>query len=320
MDVRLDTRLITLGAALTAACGREPGSVHGYPLLRETLHEMTQYSEHPSVQWLWNAYRQAGSLSMSMQAVQMGPPPLFEPLPQDQVPVFVKEYFSSVAASEISPHLVRVWAETPVQEMLSAKDSQLAAAASRLSRAVQGARVEEFQRLFYGVFPYKAVVVPLNAPFRENGLGVTTLDETLALCLPKAFDDDDESLLILVQHEMSHPILDHIQRLHPGPSQQCMLVDERYPASGDFSRAYGDAGFRSTETLIRVSSVFYLEWLGKETRAAEFLGAQALYGVKGIRPCVERLRQWWNERLKGSAPGLSEFMPYLPGVLGLGAV
>lgn len=317
MEVRPDPRLLALGAALTAGTGPDGEETE---LILQTRNWLQPLSSHPSVHWLREQKEKAWFLGLAMQTVQLGSPPRFTPNPPDEVPPFVSEQFGDPPAPELAGHLGAIWREGGLAELFEEQAGLWEQEAAALRTALQGGEVEAFQQLFFGRFPYRAVAVPLANLAGDGGQGVGPANrrETYAVCLPRGlerFRSDRAGLLVLVQHEASHPVLDDVQRLFPQVPGRCAFVEEISPPGGRFARAYGDAGFRWVETLIRASSVLYLEFLGLEEEAGAFLRQQQEAGVGGITLFVQALRPWWNERKSGRAPGIDSVLEELPGWL-----
>jgi hypothetical protein len=65
---------------------------------------------------------------------------------------------------------------------------------------------------------------------------------------------------------------------------------------------------RFVETLIRASTCFFLEYLGREAGGREFMTSQLADGVSAISVFVDALRPWWKERLQGRCGGLDSVL------------
>ncbi|MBP2018570.1 hypothetical protein J2Z79_001985 [Symbiobacterium terraclitae] len=333
MEVRLDPRLLTLAAALTATS--TPPAAHTPPdtltaaagpsaappaelehrLVAETRRRLAGAADHPAVQWLRAEYEQHDLLGLAMQAVQLGPPPAFDDACPDGVPPYVETYFNDVDRSALARALRSVWQDLRVGELLADQDAEWRAVTATVEGLLTDAQVEPFQRLFWGRFPYRLVVVPLwNMAARGlRGVGVASVHETYAVCLPRgAAPPEQREVLILAQHEASHPVLDDIQRLYPAVPRACAFVETDFPPAGRFAQFYGDPTFRWVETLIRASTCFYLEYLGRPDDAESFAQLEVESGVTAIRPFVSALRPWWEARRRGEAPGLDRVLPQLP--------
>ena len=335
MEVRLDERLLTLAAALTAASppptadapvavgtttiGTTLPAVGEHPLVSETRRGLAGAADHPAVRWLRTEYEKHDLLGLAMQTVQLGPPPAFDDTCPDGVPPFVEAHFGEVDRKALAEALRSVWCDLRVGRLLADQAEQWRATVAAVTELLSDARLESFQSLFWGRFPYNAVVVPLwnmaaAGPLR--GVGVANRKETYAVCLPHgAAPPARLDLLILVQHEASHPVLDDIQRLCPDVPHECAFVETEVPPEGRFARYYCDPTGRWGGTLIRASTCFYLEYLGRADDAAAFAGSQAAAGVTAIRTFVTALRPWWEARRRGEAPGLDRVLPQLPGWL-----
>lgn len=315
MEVRIDSRLLTLSAALTAASS--PAQVPENLIVAQTRERLRSYCAHPSVQWLQGQYEAVGLLGLAMQTVQLGDPPEFDSSCPEGVPLFVEEYFAEVARSELAQHLHSFWHDAGIKELLELQAPRWREIAAELSAVASRTELETFQTLFFGRFPYIAVAVPLwnMASSGLRGVGVANRRETYAVCLPGERDSlrfDLIELLILTQHEASHPVLDDVQRLCPEVPGACAFIEQAYPPGGRFARMYGDPVFRWVETVIRSSTYFYLQFVGQPAAAEAFLAKQVHAGVTAIRPFVEALSPWWHQRLQGDAPGLDGVLKELP--------
>ena len=312
MEVRLDPRLLTIAAALTA--GGAPAADE-HPLVTGTRQRLAGASDHPAVRWLREAQARHGLLGLAMQAVQLGLPPDFDDSCPDGVPAFVEAWFGEVDRAAVADALRSAWRDLRIGELLREQATEWEKVVQDVTQLLAGARIEHFQRLFWGRFPYEAVVVPLWNMYGGGlrGVGMANVRETYAVCLPKgAAPPDRLDLLMLVQHEASHPVLDSIQRQHPGVPDDCAFIEGDCPPSAPFARDYGDATFRWVETLIRTSTCFYLEYLGRSENAEAFAESQAAAGVTAIRLFRDALRPWWEARRQGMAPGLDLALPQLP--------
>lgn len=278
---------------------------------------MSGLSVHPSVQWLQSQYDAAGLLGLAMQTVQLGDPPLFEPASPEGVPPFVEEHFGYLPRTDLAKALQSLWHDGGMGLLLDAQAAEWQGVASELAEVLDQSEVESFQQLFFGRFPYTAVAVPLwnMADCGLRGVGVANLRETYAVCLPAEQDSlrmDRVSMLILAQHEASHPVLDEIQREALSVPEACAFIEQMHPPGGRFARAYGDPTFRWVESVIRASTYFYLQFIGRAAPAEEFLETQVKNGVTAIRPFVEALSPWWHQRSRGNAPGLDGVIGELP--------
>lgn len=313
MDVRLDARLLTLAAALTAASSAPAEQEHH--LVVDTRRRLAGAADHPAVRWLRAEYERHGLLGLAMQAVQLGAPPDFDDTCPDGVPAFVETYFNDVDRAALARALRSVWSDLRVGELLSVQDAEWRAVAATMTDLLAEAQLEPFQKLFWGRFPYRAIAVPLwNMDAGGlRGVGVATVHETCAVCLPRVVASPDHwGILALAQHEASHPVLDDIQRLYPDVPAACAFVETDFPPSGRFARFYGDPQYRWVETLIRTSTCFYLEYLGRPDDAAAFVESEVASGVTAIRAFIAALRPWWEARRRGEAPGLDRVLPQLP--------
>lgn len=313
MEVRLDPRLLTLAAALTAASAPADNE---HLLVTRTRQQLTAFANHPSVRWLAQQHGEAGLLGLAMQTVQLGPPPAFALPAPGHVPRYVEMYFDDVPRHALADALRSFWHDAHVSALLAAHAAEWQAVTAAAADALAGAQLEPFQRLFFGRFPYTAVFVPLwnMAGQGVRGVGVANRQETYAVCLPAraALPDEHIQLLILAQHEASHPVLDDIQSEYPDVPAACRIAEASHPPAGRFAQAYGDPVFRWVETVIRASSYFYLGFIGQEAAAEAFLTDQAAAGVTALPLFVEALRPWWRERCRGAAPGLDAVLDDLP--------
>ncbi len=314
MEVRLDPRLLTLAAALTAG-GARPPSAEEHPLVTETRNRLAGATEHAAVRWLREAFARHDLLGLAMQAVQLGPPPDFDDSCPDGVPAFVEAWFAEVDRPALADALRSAWRELRIGDLLRDQAPMWEEVVRDLSHLLADAQLEPFQRLFWGRFPYEAVAVPLwnmNGA-GAKGVGVANVRETYAVCLPHGASPPAQAdLLALAQHEASHPVLDDIQRQHPDVAGDCAFIEMDCPPAGRFAQFYGDPTFRWVETLIRTSTCFYLEYLGRPEDAETFAESQVAAGVTAVPLFRDALRPWWEARQQGTAPGLDLALPQLP--------
>lgn len=315
MEVRIDLRVLTLSAILTGCSSGTQGG--GSPIVEQTRDWLAPFKERTECIWLREQFQNAGLLGLAMHGVQLGEPPEFTPRPFHSFPPYVKEYFADIDTVTLSQALRTLWHQARLEELFRKQGPELDDAAARLRRSLDGTDLVGFQEQFYGRFPYRPVAVPL-ANYVGGGLrgvGVANLEETYALCLPPpsgSFADDLVGLLVLVQHEASHPVLDDIQRLYSWVPAACSFVEEIHPPKGPFLGAYGDPEFRWAETMIRASSYFFLRSIGFEREAEEYVQGQIDRGVSAIRSFITALNPWWEQRMRDRAPGLDEVIHQLP--------
>lgn len=314
MEVRLDPRLLTLSAALTAG-GLPPAGQDEHPLVTDTRRRLADHAAHPGVRRLCEAFAQHQLLGLAMHTVQLGPPPDFDDSCPDGVPPFVEAWFAAVDRTALAEALRSVWRDLRVGALLQEQAPRWEEVVRDLSSRLADAQIEPFQRLFWGRFPYEAVLVPLwnmnGAGLR--GVGVATVRETYAVCPAQGDQPPGQvDLLVWAQHEASHPVLDDIQRQHGQVPGECAFVERDCPPAGGFARHYGDPTSRWVETLIHTSTCFYLEYLGRPEDAEAFAESQVEAGVTAIPVFREALRPWWEARRQGTAPGLELVLPQLP--------
>lgn len=319
MEVRLDPRLLTLSAALTAGgsppAGSPPAGEDGHPLVTDTRQRLAGAAAHPGVRWLREASARHHLLGLAMHTVQLGPPPDFDATCPDGVPAFVEAWFGGVDRPGLAEALRSVWRDLRIGDLLRDQAPEWEEVVRALSHLLADAQIEPFQRLFWGRFPYKAVLVPVwnmnGAGLR--GVGAATVREAYAVCPAQGTQPlRQEDLLVLAQHEVSHPVLDDIQRQHPEVPGDCAFVERDCPPAGRFAQSCGDPTCRWVETLIRTSTCFYLEYLGRPDEADAFAASQAEAGVTALPLFREALRPWWEARRQGTAPGLDRALPQLP--------
>jgi|GEM_PF-4323755 len=329
MEVRPDPRLLTLAAALTAGSaapaagtlsttfglGTPSQAEQEHYLVVDTRRRLAGAADHPAVRWLRAEYERHDLLGLAMQAIQLGAPPAFDDACPDGVPPFVEAHFGDVDRAALAQALRQVWHDLRVGDLLADQDAEWQAVAATVADLLADAQLEAFQKLFWGRFPYRAVAVPLwnMAGGGLRGVGVANVQETYAVCLPRgAAPPDQADLLIVAQHETSHPVLDDIQRLYPDVPRECAFVETDFPPAGRFARYYGDPTFRWVETMVRASTLFYLDYLGRPDDAAAYLESQVAAGVTAIRPFAAALRPWWEARRRGETPGMDRVLPQLP--------
>lgn len=317
MEVCLDRRLLALGAMISIGSGAPASGEAQHPLYLETCDALSDFTAHPSARWAGEKAATGDMLDLGVQAMQLGDAPAFAVPGEGEIPVFVREWFSAVSTADLSHHMRIFWNDTRLGGVLDAQESLWRKEVRELERSLCGADVEAFQLEFFGLFPYRAKVVPLaNMPWWSwNGFGGANSRECFAACLPAGLAQGDVDRMILVQHEFSHPVVDAIQRLHPEVAAQCAFIEEKHAPAGGFASAYDSQEFRWVETLIRASSVFYLEERGLPAAAAQFAESQVQAGVRAVVPFVSALRPWWTRRKRGQAPGLRDSIAGMPGWL-----
>mgnify|MGYP001383809611 CR=1 FL=1 len=314
MEVRLDPRLLALSAALTAG-GVPAAGQDEHPLVTDTRRRLAGHAADPGVRSLCEAFAQHRLPGLAAHTVQLGPPPEFDHSCPDGVPPFVEAWFAGADRTALAEALRSVWRDLRIGALLQEQAPRWEEVVRDLSSRLADAQIEPFQRLFWGRFPYEAVLVPVwnmnGAGLR--GVGVATFRESFVVC-PAPGDPPlrEADLLVLAQHEASHPVLDHIQRQHPQVAGECAFVERDCPPAGRFAQHYEDPAYRWVETLIRTSGCFYLEYLGLAEEAEAFAASQVEEGVTAIPVFREALRPWWEARRQGTAPGLELVLPQLP--------
>lgn len=313
IEVRCDRRLLTLASVLTV-CGPLP-EVPQQPLVTDTHRRLGKLTQHASAQWLSNAERQVSLLSLAMQTVQLEGPPHFSPLPIEETPWYVQEYFSQISAIDLGQHLATIWRDANLEEHFRAQQSLWKETEADLASVFAGIRVDDFQEQFFGRFSSHLVAVPLanKAIDGWRAVSVANQRETYEVFMSdKPYQSHGIDLVGLAQHEASHPVLADIERLYPDIPAQCAFVEQAYAPTNRFAREYGDPGYRWTEIVIRASTYFYLQSLGLNEEAERYLRGEIESGVTAIEVYVKALGPWWHERQRGNAAGLDGVLGELP--------
>jgi len=154
-----------------------------------------------------------------------------------------------------------------------------------------------FQQLFFGRFPFHLVIVPLAnlVPSWVNGVGVSNTSETYAVCCLKSnapYQSSPLRVLDLAQHEASHPVLEEVKKLYASVPEACTFVEESSPPSGRFAQIYEDHDSRWTETVIRCSTYFFLQEIGRHEDAKIHVQGQREQGVTAIDTYIAALEPW----------------------------
>jgi hypothetical protein len=163
-------------------------------------------------------------------------------------------------------------------------------------------------------------VVPLAnlVPSWVNGVGVANRQETYAVCCLRSavpFQTQALRVLDLAQHESSHPVLELIIERSPDVSAACAFLEAAHPPTGRFAEIYDTPDSRWTETLVRASTWFFLNEIGRGEEAKQHIGRQVAEGASTLDVFIAALAPWWSERRSGRAPGLNLVLDQLPGWL-----
>jgi hypothetical protein len=312
MEIRVDLRLATLAAGVTASTTPYPSE---HALVASTREALSSYASEPSIRWLSKALEGIWMLNLAMRSVQLGSPPAFLSRPQTTIPHFVQTGFSEPTSEELSYHLSSLWHETPVAALLTSQIPLWNKVVDDIAEVLRGIDVMTFQQRFFGPISYHPILVPLAnlAPFGGNGIGVANTQETYAICCLTSehlYHADPMATLELAQHESSHPVLADIIERYPSVPAACAFMEDRFPPPSRIVEWYADYDFRWPEVLIRVSTAFFFREIGRDDYAEAFL--QAERKEIPIDAYIAALTPWWRERQAGRAPGLNEVFDQLP--------
>jgi hypothetical protein len=314
LEVRVDLRLATLAAALTAASAPVAGE---HALVSSTRTYLHASRGHPAVHWLQSAVEQTWLLSVGMQTVQLRSPPTFTAPPQSDIPWFVLRDFAEPAAQELAPHLATFWQDTQLAHLFAQQTPVWTDVVATTATILDGLDIVGFEERFFGLFPYHPVVVPLVnlVPSGTNGIGVANQHETYAVCCRITADDGrlaSTPVIELAQHESSHPVLEHLLQRFPAVPAACAFVEAAHPPSERFATIYDTPESRWTETFVRASTWCFLTDLGRNQEAADHLQRHMQMGAQMIATFVHALSPWWHERRAGRAPGLDQALDQFP--------
>lgn len=314
VEIRVDSRLACLAAALTAVSAPAPSE---HALVTTTRDRLQPLQMHPSVQWLHAKAEEFWLLGLAMRTAQLSNPPTFLPCDPQQVPSFVQKYFPEPSLEEVSHHLTAFWQDAQVLSLLEAQSDLWEGVMEDVNSVLESIDVVAFEELFFGHYSSHLVVVPLAnlVPSWVNGVGVGNQQETYAVCCLKSADPYQANplrILDLAQHEASHPVLAEIQQSSPSVPDACAFVEQAFPPGGRFAQIYEDHESRWAEMVIRASTWFFLRELGKEDKALAHVQGQREQGITAIDAYIAALEPWWRERRAGRAPGLDAVLDQLP--------
>ncbi|MFA1821896.1 hypothetical protein ACDX78_17225 [Virgibacillus oceani] len=275
VEIRIDHRFITLGAALTVLS--EPVS-HEHELVKETRQRLFALREDPSVKWLAEMDQKYIILGLGMQTAQLDDPPNFKVNDPETIPDFIREQFSNPPGKDMSKHLSSFWQKSDLNTLIKNQKTQWRNVVDDIAAIIEKIDLIAFQKNFFGEFPYQPVIIPLAnlAPSRIDGMGTANDKETYAICLLAGKRSYKEyrtwEILELMQHEASHPIVDKIWRLNPQIPIKCGdFIEGKYPLKERFKQIYRDVNSRFVESLIQASSWFFIREIRGEEEAEEFL-------------------------------------------------
>jgi hypothetical protein len=176
LEVRVEPYLACLAAGLTATSSPVE---HEHELVRHTRERLADFSSHPDVVVVREAVGAHGCLAVSMQMAQLDRPPEFAPIAAEQVPLVVRERFADPPAAELSPRVAAIWTEVGVEKLIGEQEPQWASVAEDVHDVLAPVDLLGFQEHFWGVYPYRVVVVPLASfvPMSVYGIGLPHLGE-----------------------------------------------------------------------------------------------------------------------------------------------
>lgn len=316
VEIRVDLRFITLGAALTALSEPVP---HEHPLVKGTRQYLSSLRDDPSVKWLSEMDQKYIILGLCMQAAQLDHPPIFRVPDQKTIPAFIREQFFNPPGKDMSKHLSSFWQESDLMALIKKQRTQWRDIVADFVTIIEEVDLIEFQKSFYGEFPYHPVIVPLAnlAPSRIDGVGTANDKETYAICFlseKRSYKEYGKwEILELMQHEASHPIVDKIWRLDPEVPIKCgEMIEKKYPPRERFATIYNDVNSRFVESLIQASSWFFIRDLRGEVEAEEYLQEVVKRTGESMKVYIKALMPWWEKRSLGKAPGLNQLFHLLP--------
>lgn len=316
VEIRIDLRFITLGAALTVLSEPVP---HEHPLVNGTRQHLSVLRDDPSVKWLAEMDEKYIILGLCMQTAQLDNPPIFRVPDPETIPTFIREEFSDPPSKDISKHLSSFWQESDLMTLIKRQNTQWRNIVDDIATIIEEIDLIAFQKHFYGEFPYHPVIVPLAnlAPSRIDGVGTANDKETYAICLLSEKRSYKEykiwEVLELMQHEASHPIVDKIWRLDPQVPIKCgEFIEKKYPPRERFAYIYNDVNSRFVESLIQASSWFFIRDIRGEVEAEEYLQEVVQRTGESMKVYVNALMPWYEKRSLGKAPGLNQLFHLLP--------
>jgi hypothetical protein len=314
LEVRIDLRLAGLAAALTA--GSTPAESE-HALVGSSRSYLVPHQEHPSVRWLQQAVQRAWLLGVAMQTVQLAPVPPFSPPAVSEIPAFVLRDFAEPTAAQIGQQLAAFWRDAELAVLLGLQSALWQEVIDDIVSVLRPTDIVGFEEVFWGIFPYRPVVVPLAnlVPTWVNGVGVANQRETYAVCCLKSsepFHAQPLRILDLAQHEASHPVLETILQEHPAVPAACAFVEAAHPPTGRFVEIYDTPASRWAETLVRASTWFFLQELGRGAEAREHIQRQIDQGARMLGVFISALTPWWQDRRAGRAGGLDQVLDQLP--------
>lgn len=311
VEIRIDHRFITLGAALTILS--DPAS-HEHELVKETRQHLFAFREDPSVKWLAEMNQ-----SLAMQTAQLDYPPNFKVNNPERIPDFIREVFSNPAREDMSKYLSSFWQKSDLNTLITNQRGQWRNIVDDIAGIIEEIDLIAFQKNFFGEFSYQPVIVPIAnlAPSKMDGMGTANEEETYAICLLAGKSSYKEyktwEILELMQHEASHPIVDKIWRLNPQVLIKCgEWIEGKYTPKERFTQIYSDVNSRFVESLIQASSWFFIREVRGEEEAEEFLQEVIERTGDSMKVYINALKPWWEKRRLGNAPGLSQLFHLLP--------
>lgn len=317
LEVRIDLRLAALAAALTAG---SPPAASEHALVVSTRSYLAPQQEHPAAQWLKAAVQRSWLLGVAMQTVQLAPLPPFTPPALADIPAFALRDFGDPSAEEIGRQLATFWRDAELALLFERQATVWADVVADIAAVLRPIDIVGFQEVFFGEFPPQPVVVPLAnlVPSWVNGVGVANRQETYAVCCLRSaepFQTQALRVLDLAQHESSHPVLELIIERSPDVPAACAFVEAAHPPTGRFAEIYDTADSRWTETLVRASTWFFLNEIGRGEEAKQHIRRQVAEGASTLDVFIAALAPWWSERRSGRALGLNLVLDQLPGWL-----
>jgi hypothetical protein len=314
LDVRVEPYLACLAAALTATSAAVE---HEHQLVSLTRDRLTDFSGHAGIVAIRNAVDGHGCLAVAMQMAQLDKPPEFAPIATERVPGIVRDQFADPPAVELSPLVAAVWNDVGVEQLLHEQAHLWAAVAEDVHKVLAPVDLIGFQRLFWGAYPYSIVVVPLAsfAPMGIYGIGLPHLREAHVVCLLQnegPYSAEEWRVLLLAQHEASHPVLNDLEAINPSVPDECEFVEEVAPPGGTFVNVYPKPSWRWGELMIRASSYFFYREIGRDEDAESFLYSQDIEGAAALPMFIAALEPWWDKRKSGNAAGMSEVLTDVP--------
>lgn len=316
VEIRIDLRFITLGAALTVLSEPVP---HEHQLVKGSRQHLSTLRDDPSVKWLAEMDQKYIILGLCMQTAQLDNPPIFRVPNPKTIPAFIREQFSNPPGKDMSKHLSSFWQKSDLMALIKKQKIQWRDIVADFATIIEEVDLVAFQKSFYGEFPYHPVIVPLAnlAPSRIDGVGTANDKETYAICFLSEKRSYKEykvwEILELMQHESSHPIVDKIWRLDPQVPIKCgEMIEKKYPPRERFAHIYKDVNSRFVESLIQASSWFFIRDIRGEEEAEEYLQDVVQRTGESMKIYINALKPWWEKRSLGKAPGLDRMFHMLP--------